>query len=106
VDPAIVLAIEGRPGATFRCTSDWIIRKAVRNLRDEFVFIGGAIKLNRKSLDADQTFAEEIRRITGEGIETLRFDGEKIISQRQEFIFSFLTGRKNYCFYFLFRSFR
>jgi hypothetical protein len=35
----------------------------------------------RTSFDADQTFAEEIRRMTGEGIETLRFVGDKIISQ-------------------------
>jgi hypothetical protein len=71
-------------GQSFECASDWTIGEAVRNVREEFVFTGGAIKLNRTSFDADQTFAEEIQRMTGEGIETLLFDGDKIISQGRE----------------------
>jgi hypothetical protein len=86
-----------------RCDSDWTIGspEAVRNVREEFGLSLGAIKLNRTSFDADQTFAEEMRRMTGEGIETLQFDGDKIISQERqgrEFIFTFVNGEKEFNF--------
>jgi hypothetical protein len=58
------------------------------------------IELNGQSTHFGRTFAEEIRRMTGEGIETLQFDGEKIISQGRErkFIFTFVNGEKEFNF--------
>jgi hypothetical protein len=86
-------------------STDWTIGKAVRNLREEFVLTGGAIKLNRTSLDVDLTFAEVLERVTGEEISNLQFVGDKIISQgRQgrEFIFTFVNGEKEFNFMILF----
>jgi hypothetical protein len=41
-------------------------------------------RLERKSTREAKSFAEEIQRMTGEGIETLQFVGDKIISQGRE----------------------
>jgi hypothetical protein len=89
-------------GEFFECRTSLRIGAALQNIRDEYHFREGVIKLNDDSLDSSRTFADEIKDIIGEGIETLQFDGAKIISGEREFIFTFVNGEKEFNFMILF----
>jgi hypothetical protein len=97
----LVISI-GDTGRSFECASDWTIGEAEVGIRKEFVLTGGAIKLKNTSTGKEistreaKSLAEEIQRNTGEGIETLQFDGAKIISGEREFIFTFVNGEKDF----------
>jgi hypothetical protein len=88
-------------GELFQCRTSLRIGAAEENIRNEYHFLEGVIKLN-DDLDSDRTFADEIEDIIGEGIETLQFDGVKIVSGEREFIFTFVNGEKEFNFMILF----
>jgi hypothetical protein len=87
-------------GKLFECRTSLRIGAAEENIRKDYHLQDGSIKLNDDSLDPSRTFAEEIEDIIGEGIQTLQFDGEKIInSEGNEFIFTFVNGENELSFH-------
>jgi hypothetical protein len=97
----LVIAIP-ETGQSFECDSDWTIGDTEVGIRKDH-YRDGSIKLKKTSTGKEistreaKSLAEEIRRMTGEGIETLQFVGDKIISQgRERESIHFCSWRENF----------
>ena len=96
-DQQIVIAIADQPGVTFNCRPNLRIRAALDNIRSKHHFREGVVELNGEALDADLTFADEIKAVIGEGMDNLHFNGETITSTSGLVLqFTFVNGEKEF----------